>query len=38
MPLGGDLSIQTLVWHAVVVVVVSLIASLTGPRVLSWHT
>jgi hypothetical protein len=35
---AGDLSIQILVWHAGGAVVMSLIASLAGPRVLRWRT
>jgi hypothetical protein len=35
---AGDLSIQILVWHAGGAVVVSMIASLAGPRVLPWRT
>jgi hypothetical protein len=35
---AGDLSIQILVWHAGGAVVVSLIASLAGPRVLPWRS
>jgi hypothetical protein len=34
---AGDLSIQILVWHAGGAFVVSLIASLAGPRVLPWR-
>jgi hypothetical protein len=35
---GGDLSIQILVWHAAGAVVMSLVASLGGPRVLTWRS
>jgi hypothetical protein len=35
---AGDLSIQILVWHGGGAVVVSMIASLGGPRVLHWRT
>ena len=35
---AGDLSIQILVWHGGGAVVVSMIASLIGPRVLPWRT
>jgi len=34
---AGDLSIQILVWHAGGTVVVAMIASLVGPRVLNWN-
>jgi len=34
---ASDLSVQILVWHAGGAVVVSLIASLAGPRVLAWR-
>src|SRR5262249_38042399 len=35
---AGDLSIQILVWHAGGAVVVSMMASIAGPRVLPWPT
>ena len=35
---AGDVSIQFLVWHGGGAVVVSMIASLVGPRVLPWRT
>ena len=35
---AGDLSIQILVWHGGGAVLVSMIASLAGPRVLPWPT
>jgi len=34
----GDLSIQILVWHGGGAIVMSLMASLVGPRVLHWRT
>ena len=35
---AGDLSVQILLWHGGGAVVVSMIASLVGPRVLRWRT
>jgi hypothetical protein len=35
---AGDLSVQILAWHAGGVVVVSMIASFAGPRMLPWRT